>query len=164
MIICFWSPIRVSPHCGVGRWLAVVWPKHRGGESSFYLSLWGSRIGLFSQFLQPPFDKCSYKFIIISAFLSRMAFCEPGSVNRVSWADFWLNFRRLALDIWANSLKDSCWSFRLSTGVARVQAIVASQNGRGLPSRPALPNSPGTVLALSCCQKHRAGGVAVLRL
>ena len=40
MIICFWSPIRVNPHCGVGRWLAVVWPKHRGGESSFYLSLW----------------------------------------------------------------------------------------------------------------------------
>ena len=43
-------------------------------------------------------------------------------------------------------------------GVARVQAIVASQNGRGLPSRPALPNSPGTVLALSCVSKAQGGG------
>ena len=36
--------------------------------------------------------------------------------------------------------------FRLSTGVARAQAIVAAQNGGGLPSRPAFPSSPGTVL------------------
>ena len=124
-----------------------------------------SRIGLFSQFLQPPFDKSSSKFIIICAFLSKMAFCEPGWVNRASSAEFWLNFRRLALDIWANSLKGSCWSFRLSTGAARVEAIVASQNGGGLPSRPALPNSPGTVLALSGVSKTQGrGGVAPLRL
>ena len=50
-------------------------------------------------------------------------------------------------------------------GVARVQAIVASQNGGGLPSRPALPNIPGTVLALSGVSKAQGlGGVAVLRL
>ena len=46
----------------------------------------------------------------------------------------------------------------MSTGVARVQAIVASQNGGGLPSRPAFPNSPGTVLALSRVSKAQGWG------
>ena len=32
MIVCFWSPIRVNPQCAVSGWLAVVWPKHRGGD------------------------------------------------------------------------------------------------------------------------------------
>ena len=43
-------------------------------------------------------------------------------------------------------------------GVARVQAIVACQNGGGFPSRPALPNSPGTVLALSGASKAPGWG------
>ena len=38
----------------------------------------------------------------ISGFVSRMAFCDAGPVNRVSPADLWVNFRRSALDIWAN--------------------------------------------------------------
>ena len=42
--------------------------------------------------------------------------------------------------------------------MARVPAIVASQNGGGLPSRPALPNSPGTVLALSGVSKAQGWG------
>ena len=46
----------------------------------------------------------------------------------------------------------------MSTGVARVQAIMASQNGGGLPSRPALPNSRGTVLALRLCVKSTGLG------
>ena len=70
------------------------------------------------------------------------------------------------IDIWANLLKGGYWNFRLSTGIARVQAIVASQNWGGLPSRPALPNSPGTVLTMSCVSKAQGwgGGVAALRL
>ena len=35
---------------------------------------------------------------------------------------------------------------------------MASQNGGGLPSRPALPNSPGTVLALSCVSNAQGLG------
>ena len=31
---------------------------------------------------------------------------------------------------------------------ARAQAIVAAQNGEGLPSRPTFPSSPGTVLTV----------------
>ena len=57
MIVCFWSPIRVSPQYAAGGWLAVVWPKQRGGKA-FVLYV-GSRICLFSLFLQPPFDKSS---------------------------------------------------------------------------------------------------------
>ena len=45
--------------------------------------------------------------------------------------------------IWASLLEDGHWSFRLSTG-----PIVAAQNGGGLPSRPAFPSSPGTVLTV----------------
>ena len=130
MIICFWSPIRVKPHCGVGRWLAVVWPKHRGGESIFYLSLWRQQNWLVFTICAATFWQIQLEiFFIFCSFLSRMAFCEPGWVNRVSSVDFWLNFSRLALDIWGNSLRGSCWNFRLSTGGTRVQAIVASQNG-----------------------------------
>ena len=105
----------------------------------------------------------------ICAFLSRMAFCEPGRVNRESSAEFWLNFRCSALDIRANSLEGGRWSFGLSAGAARAQAIVAAQNAGGLPLRPAFPNSLGTVLTVGgwfwvVCQKNRAGRVVVLRL
>ena len=105
----------------------------------------------------------------IWGFLSRMAFCEPGRVNRVSSAEFWLIFRRSALDIWANSLEGGLWGFGLSTGTARAQAIVAAQNAGGLPSRLAFPSCPGTVLTVGgwlwvVCQNHRAGWLFFLRL
>ena len=159
MIICFGSPIRVNPQGVVGGWLAALWPGHRGGEGGSVCTLWGQQNWLVFTISAGTFWQIQSD---ISGFVSRMAFCDAGPVNRVSPADFWVNFRRSALDIWANLREGSRWSFRLSTGVARTQATVAAQKAGGLPSRTAFPSSPGTVLTVGgwlgvVCQKHRAG-------
>ena len=81
----------------------------------------------------------------ICTFLSRIvAFCEPGWVNRGLSADFWVNFRRSALDIWANVLEGgrSKW--------------------RGLAVKACFSKQPRDILTVGGCQKHRASWRRVL--
>ena len=77
---------------------------------------------------------------------------REGGMIKNNFATRGLNYiiyrKYIKIYIWANSLEGGRWSFRLSRGVARAQAIVAAQNGGGLPSRPAFPSSPGTVLTV----------------
>ena len=50
MIVCFRSPITVNPQCAVGGWLAVVWPKHRGGKGRLLYFVTAAEFACFHNF------------------------------------------------------------------------------------------------------------------
>ena len=158
MIICFWSPIRVNPHCGVGRWLAVVWPKHRGGESSFSLSLWRQQNWL-------AFTICAATFWQIQ--LEIYSYLRVSLQNGILWArlskssvisGFLTEFQSFGPWYLSDFAKRYLIKFSLEHGRSPCSSHCGLSNGGGLPSRPALPNSPPTVLALSCVSKAQGWG------
>ena len=77
-----------------GGWLAVVCPEHRSGQGGSMYLVTEEELACFDHFCRHLFTNP----VSIWAFLSRMAFCEPGQVNGVSLAEFWLIFRRSPFD------------------------------------------------------------------
>ena len=165
MIICFWSPIRVNPHCGVGRWLAVVWPKHRGGESSFSLSLWRQQNWL-------AFTICAATFWQIQ--LEIYSYLRVSLQNGILWArlskssvisGFLTEFQSFGPWYLSDFAKRYLIKFSLEHGRSPCSSHCGLSKWRGLAVKACFAKQPRESSSSELCVKSTGlGGVDALRL
>ena len=83
MIVCFWSPIRVSPQCPVGGWLADVWTRHRGGEGDFLYIVTATELACFDDFRRHLLtDPVRYLRVCLQ---NGILWCRPSKSSVISW-------------------------------------------------------------------------------